>query len=170
MPRNQVSDLIKDNETAFAQRILSGAMTDGRAAMHERPVQQQTEELRRLNLNRKRVLDRLWEIANLDIELTRNSANAQIKALSMIIALDGLIPDRRPGSAQNKSAQPPLNSEIDTARLREQQGTTDPIVASPLSPAETSPSAPQALVPASATDNRVPSSLEKKPDTLRLRL
>jgi hypothetical protein len=164
MPKNQVSDLITDQEIAFAHLILSGTMTDRRAAeavglnpdtaaytkakprvraymlehraaMHEQLVQQETEALRRLNLGRERVLARLWEIANLDPEMTRNSASAQIKALSMIVAIEGLIPsgtnDRRAGSSERKSASPPAVPQIDTAAwLREQQGKTtgpDPV-------------------------------------------
>jgi hypothetical protein len=158
MPKNQVSDLITDQEIAFAHQVLSGTMTDRqaaeavglnpdtaaytkakprvraymlehRAAVHDRLVQQEFEEQRRLNLGRERVLARLWEIADLDPEMTRNSASAQIKALSMIVAIEGLIPDRntdrRAGSAQNKSAPPPVHPQIDTAAwLREQQGKT----------------------------------------------
>jgi hypothetical protein len=151
MPKNQVNDLITDQEIAFAHLVLSGTMTDRRAAeavglnpdtaaytkakprvqaymlehraaMHEQRVQQETEGLRRLNQGREKVLARLWEIANLDPEMTRNSASAQIKALSMIVAIEGLIPDRRTASAPNKSPQP-ASPQIDTAAwLREQQG------------------------------------------------
>jgi hypothetical protein len=239
MPKNQVNDLITDQEIAFAHLVLSGTMTDRRAAeavglnpdtaaytkakprvqaymlehraaMHEQRVQQETEGLRRLNQGREKVLARLWEIANLDPEMTRNSASAQIKALSMIVAIEGLIPDRRTASAPNKSPQP-ASPQIDTAAwLREQQGKTtvsqpspdlvrdedgtgvpdpppgeaaDPtahpgpdfdssefILARSFSPAETTPLAPHAPLSASAPDNRVPSSMEKKPDTWRLRL
>jgi hypothetical protein len=95
MPKNQVSDPITDQEIAFALLILSGTMTDRRAAvavrlnpetaaytkakprvvafMHdhrasvcERLVQQETEEMRRQNQSREQVLARLWQIANLD--------------------------------------------------------------------------------------------------------
>ena len=248
MPKNQVSDLITDQEITFAHLVLSGTMTDRqaaeaaglnpdtaaytkakprvraymlehRAAMHDRLVQQESEEERRLKLGRERVLARLWEIADLDPDMTRNSMSAQIKALSMIVAIEGLIPDRntnrRAGSAQNKSAPPPVHPQIDTAAwLREQQGKTtgpqpgpdpardedvlgvpDPppgeaadapshlgstpgpdfdlsgsIFARPSSPSEATPSAPHAPMSASAPDNRVPSSMEKKPDTWRLRL
>ena len=245
MPKNQVSDPITDQEIAFAHLVLSGTMTDRRAAeavglnpdtaaytkakprvraymlehraaVHEQLVQQETEEQRRLNQGRERVLARLWEIADLDPDMTRNSMSAQIKALSMIVAIEGLIPDRntdrRAGSAQNKSAPPPVHPQIDTAAwLREQQGKTtgpqhgpDPvrdddglgvppdeaadapaysspnpgphfdssesIFARPSSPSETTPSAHHAPVSASAPNNRVPSSIEKKPDTWRLRL
>jgi hypothetical protein len=176
-------------------------MLEHRAAMHDRLLQQQSEEQRRLNLGRERVLARLWEIADLDPEMTRNSMSAQIKALSMIVAIEGLIPDRntdrRAGSAQNKSAPPPVHAQIDTAAwLREQQGkTTGPqlgeaagapshrgstpgqdfdlsqsIFARPSSPSEATSPAPHAPVSAYAPDNRVPSSMEKKPDTWRLRL
>jgi hypothetical protein len=158
MPKNQVSDLITDQEVAFAHLILSGEMTDRRAAeavglnpetaaytkakprvraymlerraaMHDRLVQQETEEMRRVNLGRERVLARLWQVADTDPEMTRNSLSAQIKALSMIVAIEGLIPgqntDRRALSAHNKSATPPVHPPIDTAAwLREQQGKT----------------------------------------------
>jgi hypothetical protein len=248
MPKNQVSDLITDQEITFARLVLSGTMTDcqaaeaaglnpdtaaytkakprvraymleHRAAMHDRLLQQESEEQRRQNLCRERVLARLWEIADLDPDMTRNSMSAQMKALTMIVAIEGLIPnrndDRRAGSAQNKSAPPPSHPPIDTAAwLREQQGKTtgpqpgpDPapdedvlgvphpppgeaanapshlgstpgpdfhlsqsIFARLSSTSETTPSAPHAPVSASAPDNRVPSSMEKKPDTWRLRL
>ena len=153
MPKNNVSDPISDQEIAFAHLVLSGTMTDRRAAeavdlnpdtaaytkakprvraymlehraaVNERLVQQETEELRRLNLSREQVLARLWEIANLDPEMTRNSASAQIKALAMIVAIEGLIPDRRAVSSEKKSAPPP-DGQIDTAAwLREQQSKT----------------------------------------------
>ena len=226
MPKNQVSDLITDQEIAFALLILSGTMTDRqaaeavglnpdtaaytkakprvvafmhqhRAAVRERLVQQETEEVRRQNQSREKVLARLWDIADLDPETTRNSASAQIKALAMIVAIEGLIPsrttnDRRAVSAQNQSAPPPVHPRIDTvAWLREQQGKTtgpqlspDPVCdedgpgvpdlppgAAADAPSDPGPpSAPHARVPASAPDNRVPSSMEKKPDTWRLRL
>jgi hypothetical protein len=248
MPKNQVSDLITDQEIIFAHLVLSGTMTDRqaaeaaglnpdtaahtkanprvrdymlehRAAMHDRLVQQESEEQRRLNLGRERVLARLWEIADLDPDMTRNSMSAQIKALSMIVAIEGLIPDRntnrRAGSAQNKSTPPLVHPPIDTdAWLREQQGNTtgpqpgpdsvrdehepgvpDPptgevadapsrlgstpgpdfdlsgsIFARASSPSGATPPAPHAPVSASAPDNRVPSSMAKKPDTWRLRL
>jgi hypothetical protein len=172
MPKNQVSDLITDQEIAYALLILSGTMTDRqaaeavglnpdtaaytkakprvvafmhqhRAAVRERLVQQETEAVRRQNESREKVLARLWDIANLDPEITRNSASAQIKALAMIVAIEGLIPDRRAASAPQ--ASPHLAS-------------SDAILVHPLNP-----SAP---VPASAPDT----SGAKKPDTWRLRL
>jgi hypothetical protein len=90
-------------------------MLQHRAAMHQQLVQQETDKLRRLNLGREQVLARLWEIANLSPEITRNSASAQIKALSMIVAIEGLIPDPRARSSQKMSASPTAVPQIDTA-------------------------------------------------------
>ena len=106
MPKNNVTDPITDQEIAFARLVLSGTMNDRRAAEavglnpdtaaytkakprvrayvleHRAAVQQQlveqdTEELRRFDLSRDRVLARLWEIADLDPEKTRNGMSAQ---------------------------------------------------------------------------------------------
>jgi hypothetical protein len=215
MPKNQVSDPITDQEIAFAHLILSGTMTDRRAAeavglnpdtaaytkakprvrayMHEhqaavreRLVQQETEEVRRKNQAREQVLARLWQIANLSPEATRNSASAQMKALSMIVAIEGLIPsgsnDRRPSSAQNTVPAADWLSEQQTntavthptpaavahatSDLGPALDSSEPIFV----PSEPAPPSPQAHVHASAPDNRVASSIEKKPDTWRLRL
>jgi hypothetical protein len=152
MPKNNVTDLITDQEITFARLVLSGTMTDRhaaeaagldpdsaaytkskprvraymlehRAAVEQQLVEQDTEELRRFDLSRGQILARLWEIANLDPERTRGSASAQVKALSMIVAIEGLIPDRRAVPAQNNSAPPPVHAGIYTAAwLREQQG------------------------------------------------
>ena len=142
MPKNQVSDPITDQEIAFAHLVLSGTMTDRRAAeavglnpdtaaytkakprlraymlehraaMHQQLVQQETERLRRLNLGREQVLARLWEIANLSADMTRGSITGQVKALSMIIAIEGLIPDPRTRSSQKMSASPTAVPQID---------------------------------------------------------
>jgi hypothetical protein len=136
MPKNNVNDLITDQEMAFARLIHSGTMTDRHAAEaaglnpdtaayikskprvraymleHHAAVQQQlveqdNEQRRRLTLSRDRVLARLWEIADLDPKQTRNGMSAQVKALSMIIAIEGLIPDRRAVAAPNKPASAP---------------------------------------------------------------
>ena len=227
MPKNQVSDLITDQEIAFANLVLSGEMTDRRAAeavglnpetaaytkgkprvreymierraaLHEQRVQQETEELRRQNQSRERVLARLWNIADLAPEMTRNSMSAQIKALSMIVAIERMIPDRRTHSAQNRSTPP----QTDTAEsLREQQGKASGPQANPdLVPGQDAPGFPDP-VPSAAADELSelgpnpglsldpsdptlvhpvspsganPSSpqapVEKKPDTWRLRL
>ncbi len=125
MPKNTVSDPITDQEMAFAHLILSGTMNDRRAAeavglnpdtaaytkskprvraymiehraaVRERLVDQEAEGLRKLNLGRDQILARLWELANLSHEVTRGIIAGQIKALSMIVAIEGLIPGPSP--------------------------------------------------------------------------
>src|ERR1700691_3986073 len=132
MPKNKVSDPITDQEIAFARLVLSGAMTDRkaaeavglnpdsaaytkskprvraymlehRAAVQQQLVQQEAEGQRRLNLDREQVLARLWEIANLSPEMTRGSITGQVKALSMIVAMENFIPDRLNVASEKKS-------------------------------------------------------------------
>jgi hypothetical protein len=195
MPKNPVSDPITDQEIAFARRILSGTMTDRQAAeaaglnpetaaytkakprvraymleyratMNEQIAQHETEELRRRNQSRERVLACLWKIADLAPEMTRNSMSAQIKALSMIVAIEGLIPDgktdRRAGSAQNKSTSQPVHPQGDTAAwLREQQGNTTGFQPSPdLVRDEDEPGVPD---PAPGEEEDAPSHLTSAP-------
>src|SRR5271156_2483597 len=157
MPKNKVSDPITDQEIAFARLVLSGAMTDRhaaeavglnpdsaaytkskprvraymlehRAAVQQQLVQQEAEGLRRLNLDREQVLTRLWEIANLSPEMTRGSITGQVKALSMIVAMENFIPDRLAASSEKKSPPAPtprgntatnfvIPSEADLSRL-----------------------------------------------------
>jgi hypothetical protein len=161
MPKNKVSDPITDQEIAFARLVLSGAMTDRRAAeavglnpnsaaytkakprvraymldhraaVQQRLVQQEADlsrravdGQRRLNLDREQVLNPLWEIANLSPEMTRDNVTGQVKALSMIVAMENFIPDRRAISSEKKSAPPPVHAEIyASAWLRGQQATT----------------------------------------------
>jgi hypothetical protein len=142
MPKNKVSDLITDQEMAFARLVLSGGMTDRhaaeavglnpdsaayikskpsvrdymldhRAAVQQQLVQQEAEGLHRLNLDRQQVLNRLWELASLSPEMTRGSITGQVKALSMIVAMENFIPDRRALdrlalSSEKKSAPAPI--------------------------------------------------------------
>jgi hypothetical protein len=108
-------------------------MLEHRAAVEHELVQQEVdlsrravEGLHRLSLDRKRVLDRLWEIANLSPEMTRGSITGQVKALSMIIAMENFIPDRRAVSSQKKSPTAPANPPQGYAPvgLARQQATT----------------------------------------------
>ena len=69
------------------------------------------EGLHRLNLDREQVLARLWQIANLSPEMTRGSITGQVKALSMIVAMQNFIPDRlavssSPQRASEKKSAP----------------------------------------------------------------
>jgi hypothetical protein len=153
MPKNNVSDLITDQEIAFAHLVLSGTMTDQRAAeavglnpntaayLKSKPrvraymlehraraqqqlVEQEAEGLRRSTASRQQVLDRLWELANLSPEMTRGSITGQVKVLSMIVAIEGLIPDRRANSAENKPVPLPTPQIYQSEWLREQQKQT----------------------------------------------
>src|SRR5580698_3512754 len=136
MPSNEVRDPITDQEIAFAHLILSGAMNDRRAAeavglnpdaaahtkskpgvrdymlqrraaVQQQPVQRAVEEQRPCTLDREQVLARLWQIANLSPEITRGSVTGQVKWLSIIVAMENFIPDRRAVSAEKKSAPVP---------------------------------------------------------------
>src|SRR5246127_3719483 len=111
MPKNTVTDPITDQEIAFAHLILSGTMNDRsaaeaaglnpdtaaytkakprvrdymsehRAAVNQKLVDQEAEGLRKLNLGRDQILNRLWELATLSHEVTRGAITGQIKALS----------------------------------------------------------------------------------------
>jgi hypothetical protein len=133
MPKNKVSDPITDQEIAFARLVLSGTMTDRqaaeavglnpdsaaytkskprvraymlehRAAVQQQLVQQEADGVRRLNLDREQVLARLWEIANLSPDMTRGSITGQVKAISMIVAMENFIPGRLAVSSVKKSA------------------------------------------------------------------
>jgi hypothetical protein len=146
MPKNTVSDPITDQEIAFAHLILSGTMndrsaaeaaglnpdtaaytkakprvraymTEHRAAVNEKLVDQEAQGLRQLNLGRDQILNRLWELATLSHEVTRGAITGQIKALSMIIAIEGLIPDRR----VSQPAAPPA-----APRILEPEPTPEP--------------------------------------------
>src|ERR1700728_3295111 len=147
MPKNKVIDPITDQEIAFARLVLSGAMTDRhaaeavglnpdsaaytkskprvraymiqhRAAVQQQLVQQEAEGQHRLNLDRAQVLARLWAIANLSPEMTRGSVTGQVKALSMIVAMDNFIPDRRAISSEKKSPPAPTAQIYTSAWLR----------------------------------------------------
>jgi hypothetical protein len=162
MPKKNVSDLITDQEIAFARLVLSGTMTDRqaaeavgldpdsaayikskprvraymlehRAAVEQQLVEQDTQELRRFNVSRDQVLTRLWDIANMDPERTRNSMSAQVKAISMIVAIEGLIPDRHPArravSVQKQPAPPPVHPPFyvsEWARNPQHEKSVDP--------------------------------------------
>jgi hypothetical protein len=154
MPKNKVSDPITDQEMTFARLVLSGGMTDRqaaeavglnpdsaaytkskprvrdymlehRAAVQQQLVQQEAEGQHRLNLDREQVLARLWEIAHLSPEITRGSITGQVKALSMIVAMQNFIPDRRAIASEKKSTPAPT-AEIYPAAWRAKQQATTP--------------------------------------------
>jgi hypothetical protein len=154
MPKSKVSDPITDQEIAFVRLVLSGAMTDRRAAesvglnpdsaaytkakprvraymlehraaVQQQLVQQDVEGLHRFTLDREQVLARLWQIANLSPEMTRGSVTGQVKSLSIIVAMENFIPDRRAVSSEKKSAPAPVNAQVYEAEwLRRQKAAT----------------------------------------------
>jgi len=151
MPKNTVSDPITDQELAFAHLVLSGTMNDRRAAeaaglnpdtaaytkakprvraymiehraaVKEKLVDQEAEGLRTLNLGRDQVLARLWELANLSHEVTRGIIAGQIRALAMIVAIEGLIPTRRFSPTETQPTAPPVEANFYKSQwLREQE-------------------------------------------------
>ncbi len=96
--------------------------------LSRRAVEPAVEGQRRLNLDRKQVLNRLWELANLSSEMTRNSITGQVKAIAMIVAMQNLIPSRLTVSAEKKSAPAPVTAQIYQSEwLRKQKAaTSDP--------------------------------------------
>ena len=173
MPKNTVSDPITDQEMAFAHLVLSGTINDRqaaeaaglnpdtaaytkakprvrdymiehRAAVREKLVDQEAEGLRTLNLGRDQILARLWELANLSHEVTRGIIASQIKALAMIVAIEGLIPTRRVSPTETQPAAPPVEAPFYKSQwLREQQH--QPVAEEPGDPvaaAKTPPAAP----------------------------
>jgi hypothetical protein len=190
MPKNtacpgvpRVSDPITDQEIAFAHLIMSGTMTDRRAAeavglnpetaaytkakpcvraymlehraaVRERLVDQEAQSLPKLNFGRDQILNRLWELATLSHEATRGSIAGQMKALALIAAIEGLIPDRRLSPSRAQPAAPPVEVDIYEADwLRKQKQPAVRSQAIPLPPWKPSPPRP----------SRPPSRLRPRP-------
>jgi hypothetical protein len=132
MSKKHVTETITYQEMVFARLVLTGTMTDRQAAevaglypdtaalikekpavrayMREHSAAVAGDEHRPQNPVRERVLTRLWELANLSHEATRNSISGQVKAISMIASIEGLIPERR--AAEKPSAQPSSQAHI----------------------------------------------------------
>ena len=156
MPKNTVTDPITDQEMAFVHLVLSGTMNDcaaaeaaglnpdtaaytkakprvrnymieHRNAVSEKLVEKEVEGLRKLNLGRDQILARLWELANLSHEVTRGSIAGQIKAVTLIIAMEGLIPGRGVALSQTQPTVSPIEAQIRSAQwLNKQQQSGDP--------------------------------------------
>jgi hypothetical protein len=145
MPKHSVTDPITDKEISFANLVMSGTMNDRqaaeaaglnpntaaytkakprvreymenhRAAMEKERIAQEAEGLRRLTLSRDHILARLWELANLPPDVTRGSIAGQVRAMTMIVAIEGLIPnhrnDRSPSPAPAQLAPEAVRPEI----------------------------------------------------------
>ena len=172
MPKNTVTDPITDQEMAFAHLVLSGTMTDRAAAeaaglnpdtaaytkakprvsdymiehrnaVREKLVEKEVEGLRKLNLGRDQVLARLWELASLSHEVTRGFIAGQVKALSLIIAIEGLIPGRpSPTQPTASPVEPQTRSAQWLNKQHQDENPGDAVV-----PPEAKPGAQQAPEP-----------------------
>jgi hypothetical protein len=120
-------------------------------------VEQSTAEHRTFTVTRDQILTRLWEIAHISPEITRGSLVGQVKALSMIVAIEGLIPDRRAASPRNQPAPPPVTPDIyKSAWLRAQQtGEND---GENVDPPQTASQGETATGPSSAPDGPPPTA------------
>src|SRR5271155_585587 len=139
-------------------------MLEHRAAVQQQLVQQEADlsrravdGVRRLNLDREQVLARLWEIANLSPEMTRGSITGQVKAISMIVAMQNFMPNRHGLSAEKKSA-PGSVPEAPPDR-----GPSQSTFADRVSPSEAAPRAPCVPLFTSVPDLGVSFSTIKNP-------
>jgi hypothetical protein len=135
-------------------------MTEHRAAVMEKLVDEEADlsrraadRLRKLNLGRDRILTRLWELAALSSEATRGSIAGQIKALSMISAIEGFIPGRRLSPSATQPVATPRNVQIDDSGWRpKDQPAAAEQPADPPASAPTEPVAPRVPQPPLAHD------------------
>ena len=183
MPKNKVNDPITDQEMAFSHLVLSGTMTDRaaaeaaglnpesaaytkskprvraymaehRAALREKLVLEESEGLRKLNVGRDKVLERLWELATLPPDVTRGNINGQLKAIAMFSAMGGLFPATPEAQPEQPPVPPPVKAEIYVSEwLRKQTQSQAETVAD-------EPTFEDSSVPAS------PSAPEPVPDSL----
>ena len=137
-------------------------------AVQQQLTEQDTGEPRRFSVGRDLVLKRLWEIANMEPERTRSSMSAQVKAISMIVAIEGLNPDRRAVSARNQPAAPPPDHVgfYKSAWLRKQgeenSGDTQP---APAPVQEQTEPTPEPLDASQTASSSQPSRSSWVPDT-----
>jgi hypothetical protein len=118
--RPPVHAYIQEHQAAAQQEL--GEQGADPSRLPRLAVGRAVEDHRPFNVSRDQILDRLWEIAHMNPEITRGSLAGQVKALSMIVAIEGLIPDRRAASARNQTAPPPVTADIyKAAWLRAQQ-------------------------------------------------
>ena len=133
-------------------------MTEHRAAVRKKLVDEEANRQRNLNLGRDRILTRLWELAALSSEATRGSIAGQIKALSMISAIEGFIPsatknDRRLSPSATQPVATPRNAQIDDSGWRpKDQPAAAEQPADPPASAPAEPLAPRVPQPPLAHD------------------
>ncbi len=135
-------------------------MIEHRAAVRGKLVDEEADlsrcavdRLRDLNLGRDRILTRLWELAALSSEATRGSIAGQIKAISMIVAIQGFIPDRRLSPSATQPVATSRNAQIDDSGWRpKDQPAAAEQPADPPASAPTEPAAPRIPEPPLAHD------------------
>ncbi|MGB8538683.1 MAG: hypothetical protein WCD57_19830, partial [Acidobacteriaceae bacterium] len=59
-------------------------------------------------------------------EMTPGSITGQVKAIQMIVAIEGLIPDRRAGSAKKNSVPAPIYPQPSPAQQEDDFGVSEP--------------------------------------------
>ncbi len=189
MPKNSVTDPITDQEIAFAHLVLSGTMNDSqaaeaaglnpttaaytkskprvrdymnehRAAVKEKLVEQEVEGLRNFNLGRDQILARLWELASLDPQATKGSIGGQIKAMSMIVAIEGLLPDRRISPAPGQLASPAINPKIYVSETMHRRPPAEMEPAESVTAVEAQPATPPLPEPPGKPADDIPSVSE----------
>jgi hypothetical protein len=133
-------------------------MIEHRAAVKERLVDQEADlsrravdGLRNLNLGRDQILARLWELATLSHEVTRGIIAGQIKALSMIVAIEGLVPSgmnaRRFSPPAAQPAASPVEPDIPDWLRKQQHEPASEEPSDPVASTKPQPAAPQVLHP-----------------------
>ncbi len=127
-------------------------MLEHRAAVNEKLVDQEAdlsrravEGLRKLNLGRDQILTRLWELATLSHEATRGTIAGQIKALSMIVAIEGMVPSgmnaRRFPPPAAQPVEPGIHSPDWLNKQQQEPASEEP--GDPVAATKTQAAAPQ---------------------------
>jgi hypothetical protein len=137
---------------------VSAYMTEHGAA-RKKPVDQEAglpqcavENPHNFSLGRGQILARLWELATLSHAVTRGSIAGQIKAMMMIVAIEGLIPSRTNHDRGTQPATPPVEPDIYKAewlRNQEQRSVAEEPGDS-VAATEVQPAAPQVHEPVPA--------------------
>ena len=172
MPKKPVIDPITDQEIAFAHLVMSGTMNDRQAAkaaglnqdsaayikskprvraymdeyrdaVKQKLLDQEAEGLRSLTVGRDQILTRLWYLAGVSPEVTKGSITQQIKAISMIIAIEGLMPGRGHSVARPQPLKPPAHIPEPARRRQDDFAAPDVAAAAEKAP----PAAPRVPAP-----------------------
>jgi hypothetical protein len=74
-------------------------------------------------IGRDQILNRLWELATLSHEATRGSITGQMKAIAMIVAIEGLIPPATMNKGRLPLTQPPVPPDWRPPQQSQAEGT-----------------------------------------------